>query len=159
MFTAAYMSATSSLSSTSRAIATYSASLAVTTQHDNGILLCLTSYTDTSLTASQDDNPPPSKEDIIKGYQGSKEEFLQWRAEELAMVAKETAEVDAEVREHEAGLREQERGKMVSHLRLSSRRTTMLTILRRKRSISLRSRLVVPLGTRTTPPLKKRESP
>jgi len=68
----------------------------------------LTPFTDTSLTASQDDNSPPSKEDIIKGYQGSKEEFLQWRAEELAMVAKETAEVDAEFRKYEARIRNEQ---------------------------------------------------
>jgi len=102
----------------------------------------------------------PSKEEIVQGYEGSKEGFLKWRNEELAMVAQETAETEAEVREYEAGLRkEQERGKMVGHLRLDSRGTTMLIILSRMRPVPLRLRLVLPSVTRTTPLLEKRESP
>lgn len=68
--------------------------------------LCFALLRDTSLTIPQAESPPPppTKEDIAKGYEGSKQEFLKWRAEELAMVAQETAEVNAEVRAYEQSL-------------------------------------------------------
>lgn len=73
------------------------------TNRGHGKLLRPTSFVENSLTMSQDDSPPPlpSKEEIAEGYQGSKEESLQWRAEELAMVAQETTEVNADVRAYE----------------------------------------------------------
>lgn len=63
----------------------------------------------------QDDSPPPppSKEEIAEAYQGSKEEFLRWRAKELALVAKETAEVKAEIRDYETRIRKEQEA---SHL-------------------------------------------
>lgn len=44
-------------------------------------------------------------------------EFLQWRAEELAMIAQETAEVNAEVRDYETRVRREQE---ICHLRIIS---------------------------------------
>ena len=44
----------------------------------------------------------PSKEEIREGYEGSKEAYLEYRAERKEVIDKETREVEAEVRAFEA---------------------------------------------------------